>query len=195
MDLNLPNILTLLRIALIPVLVVLFYIPGEWTNPICALVFALAAVTDWLDGYLARRLNMMSAFGAFLDPVADKLMVAVALVLIVQSNPSAWFAIPAAVIIGREIAISALREWMAELGKRATVAVSIIGKFKTTAQMVALLLLLYKEPIGIFPTHTVGMALLLIAAALTLWSMLVYLKAAWPILNPPKTAKSTHDGA
>lgn len=195
MDLNLPNILTLLRIALIPVLVVLFYIPGEWTPPACALIFALAAVTDWLDGYLARRLNLTSAFGAFLDPVADKLMVAVALVLLVQSNPTAWFAIPAAVIIGREIAISALREWMAELGKRATVAVSIIGKFKTTAQMVALLLLLYKEPIGIFPTHKVGMALLLIAAALTLWSMLVYLKAAWPILNPPKTAKSTPDGA
>jgi len=195
MDLNLPNILTLLRIALIPVFVVLFYLPGEWTHPACALVFLLAAVTDWLDGYLARRLNQTSAFGAFLDPVADKLMVAVALVLLVQNNPTAWFAIPAAVIIGREIAISALREWMAELGKRAAVAVSIIGKFKTTAQMLALLLLLYQQPIGIFPTHTVGMALLLIAAGLTLWSMLVYLKAAWPILNPPKSAQTPHDGA
>ena len=195
MNLNLPNSLTLLRIGLIPVFVLLFYLPGDWKHPACALVFALAALTDWLDGYLARRLNQMSAFGAFLDPVADKLMVAVALVLLVQSNPSVWFAIPATIIIGREIAISALREWMAELGKRATVAVSVIGKFKTTAQMVALLLLLYERPIGIFPTYKVGMVLLLIAAALTLWSMLVYLRAAWPMLNPPKSPGSPHDGA
>jgi CDP-diacylglycerol--glycerol-3-phosphate 3-phosphatidyltransferase len=195
MNLNLPNSLTLLRIALIPVLVLLFYLPGDWKHPACALVFALAAVTDWLDGYLARKLNQISAFGAFLDPVADKLMVAVALVLLVQGNPSIWVAIPAAIIIGREIAISALREWMAELGKRATVAVSIIGKFKTTAQMVAVLLLLYERPIGAFPTYTVGLALLLIAAALTLWSMLMYLRAAWPMLNPPKTAGRPHNGA
>ena len=195
MDLNLPNSLTLLRIALIPVFVVLFYLPGDWTHPACALIFTLAAVTDWLDGYLARRLNQMSAFGAFLDPVADKLMVAVALVLLVQSEPTIWMAIPAAIIVGREIAISALREWMAELGKRATIAVSIIGKFKTTAQMVAVILLLYRQPIGVFPVHAVGMALLLVAAALTLWSMLVYLQAAWPILNPPKTTGSRDDGA
>lgn len=195
MDLNLPNSLTLLRIALIPVFVVLFYLPGDWTHPACALIFTLAAVTDWLDGYLARRLNQMSAFGAFLDPVADKLMVAVALVLLVQSEPSVWMAIPAAIIIGREIAISALREWMAELGKRATIAVSIIGKFKTTAQMVAVILLLYREPVAGFPVHSVGMVLLLVAAALTLWSMSVYLKAAWPILNPPKTPGAHDDGA
>jgi CDP-diacylglycerol--glycerol-3-phosphate 3-phosphatidyltransferase len=195
MNLNLPNTLTLLRIGLIPVFVLLFYLPGDWKHPACAIVFALAAVTDWLDGYLARKLNQMSAFGAFLDPVADKLMVAVALVLLVQTNPSVWFALAAAIIIGREIAISALREWMAELGKRATVAVSVVGKFKTTAQMLALLLLLYEHPIGVFPTHTVGLALLMIAAGLTLWSMLVYLRAAWPMLNPPKTTGSPHDGA
>jgi CDP-diacylglycerol--glycerol-3-phosphate 3-phosphatidyltransferase len=195
MNLNLPNSLTLLRIGLIPVFVLLFYLPGDWKHPACAIVFALAAVTDWLDGYLARKLNQMSAFGAFLDPVADKLMVAVALVLLVQSNPSVWFALAAATIIGREIAISALREWMAELGKRATVAVSIVGKFKTTAQMLALLLLLYERPVGAFPTHKVGLMLLMIAAGLTLWSMLVYLRAAWPMLNPPKTTGSPHDGA
>ncbi len=195
MNLNLPNSLTLLRIGLIPVLMLLFALPGDWKHPAGALVFALAAVTDWLDGYLARRLNQISAFGAFLDPVADKLMVAVALVLLVQGHPSIWVAIPAVVIIGREIAISALREWMAELGKRAAVAVSVVGKFKTTAQMVAVSLLLYERPVGAFPTFTVGMALLLIAAALTLWSMLMYLRAAWPMLNPPKTTGSPRDGA
>ena len=190
MTLNLPNVLTLLRIALIPVFVLLFYLPLRWSHLACALVFALAAATDWLDGYLARRLHQTSAFGAFLDPVADKLMVAVALVLLVQTNPTIWFTVPAAIIVGREIAISALREWMAELGKRATVAVSVVGKFKTTAQMLALLLLLYADPIGPFPTHAVGLTLLIVAAALTLWSMTVYLLAAWPVLNPPSDDKS-----
>jgi CDP-diacylglycerol--glycerol-3-phosphate 3-phosphatidyltransferase len=179
---TLPNILTLLRIILIPVLVIVFYLPGRWMPLLCAAVFGLAAVTDWLDGYLARRLKQQSVFGAFLDPVADKLMVAVALVLLVEANHDLLFTIPVAVIIGREIAISALREWMSELGERATVAVSIIGKLKTTAQMVAILLLLYDAPVIGFPTHQVGVMLLYVAAALTLWSMLIYMRAAWPVI-------------
>jgi CDP-diacylglycerol--glycerol-3-phosphate 3-phosphatidyltransferase/cardiolipin synthase len=179
---TIPNILTLLRIILIPVLVLVFYSPLEWSYQISAAIFGLAALTDWLDGYLARRLQQLSVFGAFLDPVADKLMVTVALVLLVQDNPSPLFAVPAAVIVGREIAISALREWMSEIGERTKVAVSIIGKIKTTIQMVAILLLLYKMPLGPFPAHDVGIILLYVAAILTLWSMLVYLRAAWPIL-------------
>ncbi|MFP5506823.1 MAG: CDP-diacylglycerol--glycerol-3-phosphate 3-phosphatidyltransferase [Gammaproteobacteria bacterium] len=186
MRFNVPNILTLLRIALIPVFVVVFYLPYSWVHAATAAIFGLAAITDWLDGYLARRLRQTSVFGAFLDPVADKLMVAVALVLLVDMNPTgvhgAFMALPAAVIIGREIAISALREWMAEIGERAQVAVSIIGKVKTTAQMIALLLLLYREPVGAFPTVTVGLLAMYVAAFLTLWSMLIYLRAAWPLL-------------
>ena len=178
-----PNILTLVRIILIPVLVLVFYLPGEWSYQISAAIFGAAALTDWLDGYLARRLRQVSVFGAFLDPVADKLMVAVALVLLVQDNPSPLFAIPAVIIIGREIAISALREWMSEIGERTKVAVSVIGKVKTITQMVAILLLLYKVPLGPLPTHDVGLVLLYVAAILTLWSMFVYLRAAWPILS------------
>jgi CDP-diacylglycerol--glycerol-3-phosphate 3-phosphatidyltransferase/cardiolipin synthase len=181
--LNLPNILTLLRIGLIPVFVLAFYLPFGLAHLATALIFGLAAITDWLDGYLARKLGQISALGTFLDPVADKLMVAVALVLLVQSHPTPWLAIPAAVIIGREIAISALREWMAELGKRTSVAVSVIGKFKTIAQMIAILLLLYRDPIGGFPTTTAGFVLLYIAAALTLWSMVIYIRVAWPVLT------------
>ena len=191
---TIPNILTLLRIILIPVLVVVFYMPGQWSYQLSAAIFGLAAVTDWLDGYLARRWEQTTAFGAFLDPVADKLMVAVALVLLVQDNPSPLFAVPAAIIIGREIVISALREWMAEIGARTKVAVSIIGKVKTTLQMISILLLLYKVPLGPFPTHTAGVILLYIAAILTLWSMFVYLKAAWPILSGAE-GDSSQDGA
>jgi CDP-diacylglycerol---glycerol-3-phosphate 3-phosphatidyltransferase len=179
---TLPNLFTLLRIVLIPVLVMVFYLPGNWVRLLAASIFGLAAVTDWLDGFLARRLKQQSVFGAFLDPVADKLMVAVALVLLVEANHDLFFTIPVAVIIGREIAVSALREWMSEIGERATVAVSIIGKIKTTAQMVAILLLLYDQPVAGYPTHLVGMALLYVAAILTLWSMLIYLRAAWPVL-------------
>ena len=191
MSWTIPNILTLIRIILIPVLVIVFYVQGQWSYQLSAAIFGIAALTDLLDGYLARRLNQLSAFGAFLDPVADKLMVAVALVLLVQDNPSPLFAIPAAIIIGREIAISALREWMSEIGARTKVAVSIIGKLKTTIQMIAILLLLFKMPMAGFPTHDVGLVLLYIAAALTLWSMVVYLHAAWPLLsgkseNPPE---------
>nr|MDQ3958755.1 CDP-diacylglycerol--glycerol-3-phosphate 3-phosphatidyltransferase [Pseudomonadota bacterium] len=128
---NIPNTLTLVRIALIPIFVIVFYLPIKWSHVATAVIFALAALTDWLDGYLARRLGQTSALGAFLDPVADKLMVAVVLVFLLQQNPSPWLALPAAIIIGREITISALREWMAELGVRARVAVSSLGKIKT----------------------------------------------------------------
>jgi CDP-diacylglycerol--glycerol-3-phosphate 3-phosphatidyltransferase/cardiolipin synthase len=179
---TLPNILTLLRIILIPVLVVVFYLPGQWSYQLSAMLFGLAALTDALDGYLARRLKQSSVFGAFMDPVADKLMVAVALVLLVQDNPTVLFVVPACIIIGREIAISALREWMSELGERTRVAVSVVGKIKTIAQMVAILLLLFRMPIGPFPTHDVGLILLYIAAVLTLWSMMVYVRAAWPLI-------------
>ena len=190
MPYNLPNALTLLRIALIPVFAVVFYLPFAWGNVAVTAIFAIAALTDWLDGFLARQLDQTSAFGAFLDPVADKLMVAVALVMLVDVNPTPFvgliLALPAAVIIGREIVISALREWMAEIGERAQVAVSTIGKIKTTAQMVSLLLLLYREPLGQLPTVEIGLALLYLAAALTLWSMVIYLRAAWPTLTGPE---------
>ncbi|BCO30654.1 CDP-diacylglycerol--glycerol-3-phosphate 3-phosphatidyltransferase [Thiohalobacter sp. COW1] len=187
MNYNLPNLLTLLRLALIPVFVLVFYLPFGWAHVAVTAIFGIAALTDWLDGYLARRWEETSAFGAFLDPVADKLMVATALVLLIErvpvtGMPGVLMAIPAAVIIGREITISALREWMAEIGERARVAVSVIGKIKTTAQMIALLLLLYREPIAGFPTAIVGMICLYIAAILTLWSMILYLRAAWPLL-------------
>ena len=192
MKLTLPTVLTLLRILLIPVLVLVFYLPHGWTNFASALVFALAALTDWLDGWIARRYDMHSAFGAFLDPVADKLMVSTALFLIVQGHPSAWMALWGAVIVGREIAVSALREWMAEVGQRGKVAVAAIGKFKTIAQMVALTCLLYsvapeqtphpKPWMGDFVFH-VGDWLLAAAAILTLWSGLGYLRAAWPSLQ------------
>jgi len=179
---NIPNTLTLLRIVLIPVFIGTFYAPYSWSHVVTAAIFSAAAFTDWLDGYLARRLGQTSNFGAFLDPVADKLMVAVVLVFLIQANPSPWLALPAAVIIGREIAISALREMMAELGRRTTVAVVTIAKIKTTVQMIALLLLLYRVPTWGFPTYEVGFTLLYVAAILTLWSMLVYLHAAWPAL-------------
>jgi len=187
---NIPNSLTLVRIAFIPLLAILFYLPWNWAHAACSLVFILAAVTDWLDGYLARRLNQTSAFGAFLDPVADKLIVAVALILILEHHPSLFMALPVAIIIGREIAISALREWMAEMGERGVVAVSWIGKVKTTAQMTALALLLYWEPIGTIPVSEVGFVLLYAAAILTLWSMFIYLRVAWPSFWPKSEDQS-----
>ncbi|MEN4903708.1 CDP-diacylglycerol--glycerol-3-phosphate 3-phosphatidyltransferase [Luteimonas sp. TWI1416] len=198
MKLTIPTWLTLLRILMIPVLVLVFYLPFKWTNFAAAFVFGLAAVTDWLDGWIARRYGLSSAFGAFLDPVADKLMVAVALFLIVQGHPSPWMAIWAAVIVGREIAVSALREWMAELGQRATVKVAAIGKIKTIAQMVALLCLLYsvtpERPVPPPPwlgreIFVVGDWLLALAALLTLWSGLAYLRAAWPIMRAAERNK------
>lgn len=194
MRMNIPNLLTLLRIVLIPVFVVAFYLPVVWAAQLAAVIFVLAALTDWLDGYLARRWNQTSAFGAFLDPVADKLMVAVALILIVEANPTGysgiWLAIPAAVIVGREITISALREWMAEIGASAKVAVSMLGKIKTTAQMIALILLIFQIPVGFLPTATIGFYLLYLAAILTLWSMVLYLRAAWPVLSNGGEKKS-----
>ncbi|MES9862219.1 MAG: CDP-diacylglycerol--glycerol-3-phosphate 3-phosphatidyltransferase [Candidatus Thiodiazotropha sp. LLP2] len=188
---NIPNILTLLRIVLIPVFVLLFYLPVEWARLSCAFVFSIAAVTDWLDGYLARRWGQVSPLGAFLDPVADKLMVAVSLLLLVQAEPTPALAIPAAVIIGREITISALREWMAELGARAMVAVSLIGKFKTAVQMVAILLLIFNQPLWGIPIYTVGFVLIYVAAILTLWSMGLYLKSAWPSLLGERQVSGT----
>jgi len=182
---NIPNILTLLRIALIPVFVVIFYLPTPWARLVCAIVFTAAAVTDWLDGWLARRWNQTSPLGAFLDPVADKLMVAIALILLVQSDPRIVLALPAAVIIGREITVSALREWMAEIGARAQVAVSMSGKLKTTAQMIAIVLLILHEPLLGIPVLLIGMLLIYVAAVLTLWSMFLYLRAAWPSLTAP----------
>jgi CDP-diacylglycerol--glycerol-3-phosphate 3-phosphatidyltransferase/cardiolipin synthase len=189
---NIPNTLTLFRVALIPVFVGVFYLPTAWAHALSASVFGIAAITDWLDGFLARRLGQTSRFGAFLDPVADKLMVAAVLVLIVEADPRPLVAIPAIIIVGREIAVSGLREFMAEIGQRATVAVATIGKVKTVAQMVALLLMLYRDDVGAFPTYLVGFLLLYAAAALTLWSMLVYLKAAWPIMRP-QAAGSAHE--
>jgi CDP-diacylglycerol--glycerol-3-phosphate 3-phosphatidyltransferase/cardiolipin synthase len=173
---------------MIPFLLLAYYLPISWSHLLATAIFALAAVTDWFDGYLARRLGQASQFGAFLDPVADKLIVAVALIILVQSNPTLWFVVPASVIVGREIAISALREWMAEIGERAQVAVSMIGKIKTTVQMTALLLLLYRDDVWMLPTHATGIVLLYLAAALTLWSMVIYLRAAWPILTSPENS-------
>lgn len=185
---NLANKLTLLRILLIPLIVVVFYLPYDWRFITVSGIFCLAAVTDWLDGWVARKYNQMTAFGAFLDPVADKLMVATALVLLVEVHDTAFFAIPAIIIISREIVISALREWMAELGKRASIAVSVIGKFKTGAQMVAIAVLLAENPQATTILTPVGYVLLYIASALTLWSMVVYMKAAWPDLLPKNTS-------
>lgn len=180
---NLPNLLTVLRIVLIPVFVICFYLPVSWAREAATAIFILAAVTDWLDGYLARRMQLVSALGAFLDPVADKLMVATALVLLVQADPRISLAVAAAVIIGREIAISALREWMAEIGSRTKVAVSEIGKFKTATQMGAITLLIYRDDLWGMPIYTVGLVLMFVAVVLTLWSMTLYLAAAWPSLR------------
>lgn len=179
---NIPNLLTLLRVLLIPVFILLFYLPFEWSYLAASGVFAVASLTDWLDGYLARRWEQSTPFGAFLDPVADKLMVAVALVLLVEEHASFLLTLPAAIIIGREIVVSALREWMAEVGARAQVAVSNLGKWKTAAQMAALVILLANPP-ELTPFVVLGYLLLIVAAVLTLWSMVHYLLAAWPHLN------------
>lgn len=178
---KIPNILTLLRIVLIPVFILVYYLPFTWAPLASAAIFSLAAITDWFDGYLARRLEQTSPFGAFLDPVADKLMVAAALVMLVETFAEPWITVPAIIIIGREIVISALREWMAEVGSRAQVAVSMVGKLKTTLQMASIILLLAFAPLS--PLSWVGVGALYGAALLTLWSMALYLKAAWPFLK------------
>ena len=200
MQMTFPMILTLLRIALIPVLVLFFYLPYQWAPLATAAVFILAAVTDWLDGYMARRMGLMSAFGAFLDPVADKLMVATALVLLVQIPPPIMapmilFTLSAAIIIGREIAISALREWMSEMGESGTVKVGLLGKFKTIFQMTAISCLLYEYDFLGLPVALIGELLLYLAAALTLWSMWEYLHAAWPVMSSQESTSSETTGA
>ncbi|MEM7083217.1 MAG: CDP-diacylglycerol--glycerol-3-phosphate 3-phosphatidyltransferase [Pseudomonadota bacterium] len=180
---NAPILLTWLRIALIPLFVLVFFLPFEWARPASSLIFVTAGLTDILDGYLARKWNQTSRFGAFLDPVADKLMVATALVLIVHSVPDAWgipVALGAAIIIGREITISALREWMAEAGNRNVVAVGPVGKIKTVAQITALAWMLWEQPFYGIPIYWIGMAALFIAAILTLISMAIYLRSAMP---------------
>lgn len=176
---NIPNLLTFLRIFLIPIFVLVFYLPFENSHIVTAIIFSFAALTDWLDGYLARTLHQTSKLGAFLDPVADKLIVAVALVLLVGEKDLPYLAIPAAVIVSREIVVSALREWMAEVGNRTSVAVSFLGKIKTAVQMIALILLLAYKPGEFLWFGKAGYILLYIAAILTLWSMLIYLKAVW----------------
>jgi CDP-diacylglycerol--glycerol-3-phosphate 3-phosphatidyltransferase len=185
MHITFPTILTLLRIALVPVLVLFFYLPYPWSNLACVVIFVAAAVTDIADGAIARKTGQTSRFGAFLDPVADKIMVSTALVLLVQRQEThqAWFAIAAAIIVGREITISALREWMSEIGESALVSVSWVGKTKTIFQMTAIGFLLYHNNIWFIPVALIGQLLLYTAAALTLWSMWIYLKAAWPAIS------------
>ncbi|QGX41612.1 CDP-diacylglycerol--glycerol-3-phosphate 3-phosphatidyltransferase [Permianibacter aggregans] len=175
---TIPNILTLFRIALIPAFVLVFYLPWKWHYLASAAIFALASATDWLDGYIARQMGQTSRLGAFLDPVADKLMVAVALVLLVEVYNSPWLAVAASVIVAREITVSALREWMAELGKRGVVKVSMVGKIKTACQMFAIVVLL-ATPVG-HKWDVFGFVAIYVAVVFTLWSMIVYLKAAWP---------------
>jgi CDP-diacylglycerol--glycerol-3-phosphate 3-phosphatidyltransferase len=189
-----PTLLTWLRIGLVPLCALLFYLPGEWARPAAAAVFLAAGLTDWLDGWLARRLDQTSAFGAFLDPVADKLMVSTALVLVVEATARAegyaWsipVTVAAAVIVGRELTVSALREWMAALGEGAVVAVSQAGKVKTTVQMTALVVLLFDRPLFGLPLRALGVTLLLLAAWLTLLSMVRYLQAAWPVIRASRT--------
>lgn len=178
---SLPNILTLMRIVLIPVFVIVFYLPFKSANAIAAGIFAAASFTDWLDGYFARRLKMMTPFGAFLDPVADKLLVATSLLLLVGAKDVNYITIPAIVIVGREIVISALREWMAEIGRRASVTVGYVGKVKTSLQMLALVLLLAFNPLSSW-WGVLGFVLLYVSAILTIWSMVIYLAIAWPEL-------------
>lgn len=183
MKLNLATILTLARIAAIPVVVICFYWPAPFARPLAGVVFGLAAITDFIDGYLARNYGQASRFGAFLDPVADKLIVAIALVLLVQSNPKFFVDVIAIIIIGREITVSALREWMATVGARDTVAVSWAGKVKTTLQMFGIAFMVYEQPLFGVDIYHMGFMLLVVAAGMTLWSMFVYLRAAWPSMQ------------
>lgn len=194
---NLPNILTLFRIILIPFLVLVYYLPVTWAHLAAAIIFGLASVTDWFDGYLARVLQVSTKLGAFLDPLADKLIVSIALVLIVgepqfqfislsssvYAIPTCAITIPSAIIVSREIVVSALREWMADIGKRTSVAVSYLGKVKTTIQMIALTVLLYCDATTNVYIVISSYVLLYAAVVLTIWSMMIYLKATWPELK------------
>ena len=190
MPLTIPNILTVARIIAIPVFVIAYFLSPDQKNTVAVAVFVLAALTDWLDGFLARKLKEVSPFGAFLDPVADKLIVCTALVLLVSDDNvsdqvlfQSIFTISVIIIIGREVSVVALREWMAEKGQRASIATSYLSKSKTFLQMLAIVLLLYGQSIREFPTLVAGELLLYIAAALTIWTMILYLRNAWPILT------------
>jgi CDP-diacylglycerol--glycerol-3-phosphate 3-phosphatidyltransferase len=193
MTMTTPTLLTLIRIALIPVLVLFFYLPIGWSNIACVVVFVLAAATDWADGFIARRMGQMSTFGAVLDPLADKLMVATALIMLVQRQETYQivFAVSAAVIVGREITISALREWMSEIGEKARVKVSWVGKVKTGFQMTSIGFLLYREDLLGLPIALIGEWLLYTAAALTLWSMYSYMRSAWPVISDSRYHQSS----
>jgi CDP-diacylglycerol--glycerol-3-phosphate 3-phosphatidyltransferase/cardiolipin synthase len=180
---NLATGLTLFRIAAIPVIVLCFYSPLPYARPIAGIMFGIAAVTDFIDGYVARNYGQSSRFGAFLDPVADKLIVAISLVLLVQSDPGWYVDFIAMIIIGREITISALREWMATIGERSNVAVNWVGKVKTAFQMFGIAFMVYQEPLFGIDIYNLGFVLLLAAVGLTLWSMFLYLRAAWPSLK------------
>jgi CDP-diacylglycerol--glycerol-3-phosphate 3-phosphatidyltransferase/cardiolipin synthase len=187
LKLNLANILTLLRIAAIPIVVICFYSPMPYARPIAAVIFGLAAITDLIDGWVARKYGQTSRFGEFLDPVADKLMVSIVLVMLVQAE-SGWFEdIIAMIIIGREIMISALREWMATIGERANVKVTMAGKVKTALQMFGIAFMVYQNDMFGIPIYTLGFALLVLAAVMTIWSMIIYLRAAWPYIMADET--------
>ena len=190
MPLTIPNILTVARIIAIPVFIIAYFLSPDQKNTVAVAIFVLAALTDWLDGFLARKLKEVSPFGAFLDPVADKLIVCTALVLLVSDDNvssqvlfQSIFTISVIIIVGREVSVVALREWMAEKGQRASIATSYLSKSKTFLQMLAIVLLLYGQSINEFPTLVVGELLLYIAAALTIWTMVLYLRNAWPILT------------
>ena len=190
MPLTIPNILTVARIIAIPVFIIAYFLSPDQKNTVAVAIFVLAALTDWLDGFLARKLKEVSPFGAFLDPVADKLIVCTALVLLVSDDNvsdqvlfQSIFTISVIIIIGREVSVVALREWMAEKGQRASIATSYLSKSKTFLQMLAIVLLLYGQSINEFPTLVAGELLLYIAAALTIWTMFLYIRNAWPILT------------
>jgi CDP-diacylglycerol--glycerol-3-phosphate 3-phosphatidyltransferase len=185
---NIPNTITISRIVLIPVFIAVFYLPYEWAPALATFVFWFAAITDWFDGYLARKLNQQSSLGAFIDPLADKLMVITALLLLLSKNPeNNWLLFSTLIIIWREILISSLREWMSSMGKGDVVAVSFAGKAKTMAQMVAILFLIYEKDLFGLPTYTIGLGLLVLAAILTIFSMVVYVKSAWTTLSSGNT--------
>lgn len=180
---NLANFFTVLRVLMIPLFMGLYYVEFPWHRILAAFVFILACVTDWLDGHIARKFNQSSRFGAFLDPVADKMLVTITLVILAASYPSPWYVIPAAVIVAREVMVSALREWMAEQRQRDAVAVGMVGKVKTTFQMIAIGVLLTTDPQGPMLLWFGGYVLINVAAALTLWSLFQYLRSAWPLLK------------
>ncbi len=182
MKITIPTAITLFRIGLIPLFVLVFYLPYSWSHLVATAVFGLASLTDWADGFLARVLKQAPACGAFLGPVAYTLLVVVAIVLLVQAHPSIYIALPSVIIIAREISVSALREWMAELGNRTAIKVSFIGKAKTTTQLVSLLLMIYQEPLAGLPIFEIGLFGYYLAALLTMFSMVLYLRAAWPVI-------------